>query len=102
MNASPDATLHLDHWRIIRGRVGLVFLVFLLAFGGAAIYSYLNPQNYIGSATIDIQTSETQPPVVPGPTAASNEDQNLEESQLQAAFSHDVLDPIIRRLDLRT
>ncbi|MBV8276948.1 MAG: polysaccharide biosynthesis tyrosine autokinase, partial [Verrucomicrobia bacterium] len=102
MNASPDATLHLDHWRIIRGRIGLVILVFLLTLGGAAIFTYLSPQSYIGSATIDIQTSETQPPVVPGPTAASNEDQNLEESQLQAAFSHDVLDPIIRRLDLRT
>jgi uncharacterized protein involved in exopolysaccharide biosynthesis len=102
MNASPDATLHLDHWRIIRGRVWLVILVFLLTLGSAAIFTYLNPQNYIGSATIDLQTDKTQPAVVPGSTAASTKYQDLEESQLQAAFSHGVLDPIIRRLDLRT
>ena len=100
MNATPDATLHLDHWRIIRGRVGLVALVFLLTLGGATIFTYLNPQNYIASATIDIQTDETQQSVVQGSTAESTKNSNLAESPLQAPFSHDVLDPIIRRLDL--
>jgi len=102
MNASPDATLHLDHWRIMRGRVGLAILVFLLTLGGAATFIYLNPQNYIASATIDIQTGRTQRPVIQGSTTESTKNPNLEESQPQAVFSHDVLDPIIRRLDLRT
>ena len=102
MNATPGATLHLDHRRIIRSRVGLVALVFLLTLGGATIFTYLNPQNYIASATIDIQTGETQQSVVQGSTAESRMNLNLEESQVQAAFSHDVLDPIIRRLDLAT
>jgi polysaccharide biosynthesis transport protein len=101
MNVTPDATLHLDHWRIMRSRVGLVILVFLLTLGGAATFTYLNPQNYIASATIDIQTGETQQPVIQGSTVESR-NLNLEEGQLQAAFSHEVLDPIVRQLDLRT
>jgi polysaccharide biosynthesis transport protein len=102
MNASPDATLHLDHWSIMRSRIGLVILVFLLTLGGAVTFTYLNPQNYIASATIDIQTGKTQQPVNPGSTAESTKNPNLEEGQLQVALSHDVLDPVIRRLDLRT
>jgi polysaccharide biosynthesis transport protein len=101
MNATPDATLHLDHWRIIRGRVGLVALVFLLTLGGATIFTYLSPQNYIASATIDIQMGETQQPVDQS-TAELTKNSNLAEIPIQAAFSHDVLDPIIRRLDLAT
>ncbi|HEX3444471.1 MAG TPA: hypothetical protein VHS80_07110, partial [Chthoniobacterales bacterium] len=85
MNALPDATLHLDHWCIIRGRVGLVISVFLLTLGAAAIFTYLSPWNYIASATIEVQSN----------------DSNLAESQLESIFSHEVLDPVIWRLDLQ-
>ncbi|MBV8212932.1 MAG: polysaccharide biosynthesis tyrosine autokinase [Verrucomicrobia bacterium] len=102
MNASPDATLHLDHWRIIRGRFGLVILVFILTLGGAAIFTYLSPTDYVASATIDLQPAKTQQAAAQGSTAESTEDQNLQASQLQAAFSHEVLDPVIQQLDLRT
>jgi capsular exopolysaccharide synthesis family protein len=101
MNATPDATLHLDHWRIMRSRIWLVIFVFLLTLGGAAVFTYLNPQNYIASATIDIQTGKTQQ-LVEGSSAEPTKNLNLEENQLQSAFSHDVLDPIVRRLDLQT
>jgi len=102
MNATLDATLHLDHWRIIRSRIWLVIFVFLLTLGGAGIFTYLHPQNYIASATISIQTGRSQQPVVQGATTESTEDLNLDASQLQAAFSHEVLDPVIQRFDLRT
>src|ERR1700749_956093 len=101
MNATPDATLHLDHWRIMRSRVCLAISVFLLALAGAAIFTYLNPQNYSASATIDIQTGKAEQPAVQSSTAESTQNANLEEVQLQAPLSHDVLDPIIQRLDLR-
>jgi polysaccharide biosynthesis transport protein len=92
MNATPDATLHLDHWRIMRTRVWLVILVFLLTLGGAAVFNYFNPQNYIASAVIDLQPGKNQQPAV----------FNLEEGQLQVPLGHDVLDPTIQRLSLRT
>ena len=102
MNASSDATLHLDHWRVIRGRVGLVILVFLLTLGGAAIFTYFSPQSYIASATVEVQTDKTEQTPVQGSGTESTKDATLDESQLQAAFSHEVLDPVIRRLDLQT
>lgn len=102
MNALPDATLHLDHWRIIRGRVGLAISVFLLTLGAAAIFNYLSPKKYIASATIEVQTDKTQQPIVQGSTAESTKVHHLEEGNLQPAFSHDVLDPVIRRLHLQT
>lgn len=85
MNALPDATLHLDHWCIIRGRVGVVISVFLLTLGAAAIFTYLSPWNYIASATIEVQSNDSK----------------LAESQLESIFSHEVLDPVIWRLDLQ-
>ena len=102
MNASPDAIPHLDHWRINRGRIVLPIFVFLLGLGGAVIFTYFGPKNYVASATIEVQTDNTRQPVVDGSSADSTKDSNFEESQLQAVFSHDVLDPVIRRLDLRT
>lgn len=102
MNASPDAILHLDHWRINRGRIVLAISVFLLGLGGALIFTYFGPKNYVAAATIDVQTDNTRQPVVEGPSTDSTKDPNFEEGQLQAIFSHDVLDPVIRRLDLRT
>jgi polysaccharide biosynthesis transport protein len=102
MNASPDATLHLDHWRITRGRVGLAISVFLLTLGAAAIFTYLTPKSYIASATVEVQTEKNQLPADQGSTAESTKDPNLHGGDLQAASSHDVLDPVIRRLNLQT
>src|SRR3984885_5888650 len=101
MNASPDAILHLDHWRINRGRIGLAIFVFLLSLGGAVIFSYFGPQNYIASATIEVQTDNTRQTVVEGSSADSTKDPKFEEGQLQDHFRHDALDPVIHQLDLR-
>ena len=101
MNASPDATLHLDHWRIIRGRVGLAISVFLLTLSAAAIFTYLTPKSYVASATVEVQTEKNQLPADQSSTAESTKDPNLHGGDLQAASSHDVLDPVIRRLNLQ-
>jgi succinoglycan biosynthesis transport protein ExoP len=101
MNASPDATLHLDHWCIIRGRVGLAISVFLLTLGAVAIFTYFSPKNYIASATVEVQSDNLQQPAAESSTTESTNDSNLAESSLQTIFSHEVLDPVIRRLDLQ-
>src|SRR6202007_1403895 len=101
MNALLDATLHLDHWCIIRGRVGLVISVFLLTLGGVAIFTYLRPANYTASATIEVQSDSLQQSAAKDSTTESTNDSNLAESQLESIFSHAVLDPVIRRLDLQ-
>jgi capsular exopolysaccharide synthesis family protein len=102
MNASTDAPLHLDHWRINRGRLGLAIFVFLLILGAAAVFTYFGPNTYVASATVEVQTDQTGPPVAQTSATGSTTDPNFAESQLPNVFSHDVLDPVIRQLDLQT
>jgi polysaccharide biosynthesis transport protein len=102
MNASTDAQLHLDHWRINRGRIGLAVFVFLLSLGAAAVFTYFAPSTYVASATVEIQPSETRQPVAQATTTEATNDPNSEARQLEAVFSHQVLDPVIESLDLRT
>jgi polysaccharide biosynthesis transport protein len=102
MNASPDASLHLDHWRIHRSRIGLAILVFLLSLAGAAVFAYFSPKSYMAAATVDIRTSNAQQPVGRDSTTDSTKVPNFDENQLQAVFSREVLDPVIQRLDLQT
>jgi polysaccharide biosynthesis transport protein len=98
MNASTDAILHLDHWRINRGRVSLAIFVFLLTLGAVAAFTFLGPHTYVASATVEVQRDETGQRVA----QASTDDANFEGNLLQTSFSHEVLDPVIRQLDLRT
>jgi polysaccharide biosynthesis transport protein len=102
MNASTDATLHLDHWRVNRGRIGLAISIFLLTLGATAVFTYFGPNTYIASATVEFRTDETGQHLAQASTAGSMTDPNLEGSQLQTVFSHDMLDPVIRQLDLQT
>ena len=60
MDHSQEVKIHfLDYWRIIRVRLGLVFLVFLLVFGTAAVVTYLTPREYSSFATIELQPHTT-------------------------------------------
>src|SRR5580700_8655040 len=102
MNASTGAPLHLDHWRINRGRIGLAIFVFLLILGAVAVFTYFGPNTYVASATVEVQPDQTGPPVAQTSATGSTTDPNFAESQLQNVFSHDVLDPVIRQLDLQT
>jgi polysaccharide biosynthesis transport protein len=102
MNASTDATLHLDHWRIQRRRVGLAILVFLLTLGAAAVFTYFGPSTYVASATVQFGTDGTGQHLTQASTGDAANDPNFDASQLEAVFSHQVLDPVIQSLNLRT
>jgi polysaccharide biosynthesis transport protein len=102
MNASTDATLHLDHWRVNRGRIGLAIFIFLLTLGATAVFTYFGPNTYIASATVEFRTDETGQHLAQASTEGLTTDPNLEGNQLQTVFSHDMLDPVIRQLDLQT
>ncbi|MFZ0502432.1 MAG: hypothetical protein WAM44_01910, partial [Chthoniobacterales bacterium] len=102
MNGSTDAPLHLDHWRINRGRIGLAIFVFLLTLGAAAVFTYFGPSTYVASTTIEVQTNETGQPVAQASTTDETNDSNFDAGQLEDFFSHQVLDPVIQSLDLRT
>ena len=60
MENSQDSKLHfLDYWRVIRVRLGLVILVFLLVVIAAGVATYFLPRKYNSFATIEVEPEMT-------------------------------------------
>ncbi len=58
---SGELKLHfLDYWRVIRVRLPLIILVFLLVLITAGVVTYLTPKQYASSVTMQIKLSDTQ------------------------------------------
>jgi polysaccharide biosynthesis transport protein len=105
MNHSQDLKIHfLDYWRIIRVRLGLVFLVFLLVFGTAAVVSYLLPREYSSFTTIELQPDMTSVRIFDNQAQAINNpayDPKFVPTQFQIITRKGVLYPVIEQLDLQ-
>ena len=104
MDHSQDVKLHfLDYWRIIRGRLGLVFLVFVLVFGTAAVVTYTTPREYSSFATIELQPDMTSVRIFDEESGAKNSalDPKFVPTQFQIITRKGVLYPVIDQLDLQ-
>jgi polysaccharide biosynthesis transport protein len=105
MDHSQDVKIHfLDYWRIIRVRLGLVFLVFLLVFGTAAVVTYFTPREYSSFATIELQPDMTSVRIFDNHTEAMNNptyDPKFAPTQFQIITRKGVLYPVIDQLDLQ-
>ena len=54
-SGSGEITLHLlDYWRVIRVRLPLIILVFLLVVITAGVATYLTPRQYSSSVTMQV------------------------------------------------
>jgi succinoglycan biosynthesis transport protein ExoP len=105
MDHSLDVKLHfLDYWRIIRIRLGLVFLVFLLVFGTVAVVTYFMPREYSSFATIELQPDMTSVRIFDNQPDAKNNplyDPKFVATQFQIITRKGVLYPVIDQLDLQ-
>jgi polysaccharide biosynthesis transport protein len=105
MDHSQDLKIHfLDYWRIIRVRLGLVFLVFLLVFGTAAVVSYFAPREYSSFTTIELQPDMTSVRIFDTQAQAINNpayDPKFVPTQFQIITRKGVLYPVIEQLDLQ-
>ncbi len=52
-----------DTWQVIRNRIGLIFLSFLLVFSVAAIVTYIMPRKYLGRVQMKIERMVNKLPV---------------------------------------
>jgi polysaccharide biosynthesis transport protein len=102
---SQELKIHfLDYWRIIRVRLGLVFLVFLLVFGTAAAVTYFVPREYSAFATIELRRDMTSVRIFDNrPEAVNNStyDPKFVPTQFQIISRKGVLYPVIDKLDLQ-
>jgi capsular polysaccharide biosynthesis protein len=104
MENPQDSKLHfLDYWRVIRVRLGLVILVFLLVVIAAGVATYLLPRKYNSFVTIEVEPEMTPVRIFENQTAAQQpiNDPKFTQTQFQIITRKGVLYPVIDRLNLQ-
>jgi polysaccharide biosynthesis transport protein len=104
MENPQDSKLHfLDYWRVIRVRLGLVILVFLLVVIAAGVATYFLPRKYLSFATIEVEPEMTPVRIFENQTGspAAVNDPKFTQTQFQIIMRKGVLYPVIDRLDLQ-
>ena len=100
MNVSPNARLRQDHARIIRSRLGLVFFIFLLVLGAAALITLSIPKEYVSFATVQVEPDSALANSGNDATGHPISDPQSAGSQFQKIMSRDLLAPIVQRFGL--
>jgi capsular polysaccharide biosynthesis protein len=104
MENPQDPKLHfLDNRRVIRVRLGLVILVFLLVVIAAGVTTYLLPRKYKSFATIEVEPDMAPVRIFDNqaPRQQTLNDPKFTQTQFQIIMRKGVLYPVIERLDLR-
>jgi len=104
MENPQDSKLHfLDYWRVIRVRLGLVILVFLLVVIAAGVATYFLPRKYDSFATIELEPEMTPVRIFENQTGSQPavNDPKFTQTQFQIIMRKGVLYPVIDRLDLQ-
>jgi len=95
-----EIKLHfLDYWRVIRVRLPLIILVFMLVVITAGVITYYMPREYQARTTVQVR-SEEQDMQVFGNMRAQMTDPRFLGTQFQIIQSTAVLYPVIETLDL--
>jgi polysaccharide biosynthesis transport protein len=104
MTPTETAKLHfLDHWRVIRVRLGLVMLIFLLVVSTVGVTTYFTPKEYMSFATIEVEPN-MNPVRIFADSVTTEEtavtDPKFTRTQFQIITRKGVLYPVIERLEL--
>src|SRR5690348_5737457 len=101
MTSSNEAKLHfLDYWRVVRVRLGLVILIFLLVALTAGVISFISPKQYKSFATIEVQPDMTPVRIFENQQATAPADPKFTQTQFQIIMRKGVLYPVIDQLNL--
>jgi polysaccharide biosynthesis transport protein len=104
MSPTKTAKLHfLDHWRVVRVRLGLVVLIFLLVVITVGVITYFTPREYMSFATIEVEPN-MQPVRIFADSVSTEEtavaDPKFTKTQFEIIMRKGVLYPVIQRLEL--
>jgi polysaccharide biosynthesis transport protein len=102
MNTPQEAKLHfLDYWRVVRIRLGLVALIFLLVVITVGVTTFLMPKEYMAFATIEVEPDMNPVRIFTDSTTRAYNDPKFTQTQFQIITRKGVLYPVIQRLDLQ-
>lgn len=97
---SGEIKLHfLDYWRVIRVRLPLIILVFLLVVITAAVVTYFRPKQYLSTVTMQVRQADTYLSVFKQGNAGGFDPRFL-TTQFEIIQRKEVLYPVIDSLNL--
>lgn len=92
----------LDFWRVIRVRLPLVILTFLLVVITTGVVTYFLPRQYMSTAVIEVQQNDVNLEIFGNSATGNRWDPRFATQQFQIIQRKEVLDPVIERLGLNT
>jgi capsular exopolysaccharide synthesis family protein len=96
-----EIKLHfLDYWRVIRVRLPLIILVFLLVVITAAVVTYFMPKTYVSTVTMQVKQVDTIINVF-GQTGMGGLDPRFLTTQFEIIQRKEILYPVIDSLNLQ-
>lgn len=103
MTDNSDAQLHfLDYWNVLRSRIWLILLTFLLVLIGALVVSYLLPQKYYSKVIVEVKETTPALAVFGGPGFNfDGVDARFTQTQFEILQHKEVLYPVVRELNLQ-
>ena len=98
---SSEIKLHLlDYWRVIRVRLPLIILVFLLVVVTAGVATYLTPRQYQSSVTMQVKEDNNNMQIFNG-RADGRMDPRFATTQFQIIQRKEILYPVIDSMKLQ-
>ena len=99
-SGAGEIKLHLlDYWRVIRVRLPLIILVFLLVVMTAGIGTYLTPRQYQSSVTMQVKEDSNKMQIF-GADSSAHYDPRFATTQFQIIQRKEILYPVIDTLKL--
>ena len=89
----------LDYWRVIRIRLPLIVLVFVLVVGTASVITYLMPRRYMSSVSMQIKETDTSLRLF-GQDPRERFDPRFVTTQFEIIQKKEILYPVIQSLQL--
>lgn len=95
-----EIKLHLlDYWRVIRVRLPLIILVFLLVVITAGVATYLTPRQYMSSVTMQVKEDNNNMQIFSG-QSGPRYDPRFSTTQFQIIQRKEILYPVIDSMKL--
>ncbi len=99
--SAGETKLHfLDYWRVIRVRLGIVILSFLLVLVTAAVTTYFMPRKFKSTAKVELRSDERDYKPFSGGGGSGGMDSRFLPTQMEIIQSAEVLYPVVDNLGL--
>ena len=90
-----EIKLHLlDYWRVVRVRLPLIILVFLLVVITAGVSTYLTPRQYQSSVTMQVKEDNNNMQIFNGQSGPRS-DPRFSTTQFQIIQRKEILYPVV-------